>query len=160
MLALSRAAERPADDKIRPEANMFKPGDKVAVIHLHRVGKDRRREAIRVDTVEKVTAKQIQTNKTKFHAETMQIGRLAPEYQIAPLTPEYEKEIKARQEFAQQQAADRQAILQKRERLHRLFPEKYAPDVSVFTDGKVEIMFKLSYEQAENLVRLMKGQDL
>ena len=56
--------------------------------------------------------------------------------------------------------AEREAILQKRETLHRLFPEKYAPDVSVFTDGKVEIMFKLTYEQAENLARLMKGQDL
>jgi hypothetical protein len=29
-----------------------------------------------------------------------------------------------------------------------------------FTDGKVEIMFKLSYEQAKNLDRLMKGHDL
>ena len=38
---------------------MFKVGDRVAVIHLHRVGKERRREAIRVDTVEKVTPKQI-----------------------------------------------------------------------------------------------------
>jgi hypothetical protein len=35
----------------------------------------------------------------------------------------------------------RQSIVRKRERLHRLFPEKYAPDVNVFTDGKVEIMF-------------------
>jgi hypothetical protein len=32
--------------------------------------------------------------------------------------------------------------------------------VSFFTDGKVEIMFKLSYEQAENLDRLMKGRPL
>jgi hypothetical protein len=32
--------------------------------------------------------------------------------------------------------------------------------VSFFTDGKVEIMFKLSYEQAENLDRLRKGHDL
>jgi hypothetical protein len=55
------------------------------------------------------------------------------------------KEIKAREEFAQQQAADRQAILQKREILHRLFPEKYAPDVSVYTGSKVEIVFKLTY---------------
>jgi len=61
---------------------------------------------------------------------------------------------------AQAHEAEREAILQKRETLHRLFPEKYAPDVSVFTDGKVEIMFKLTYEQAENLARLMKGQDL
>lgn len=38
---------------------MFKIGDRVAVIHLHREGEDRRREAIRVDTIENVTAKQI-----------------------------------------------------------------------------------------------------
>jgi hypothetical protein len=72
---------------------MFKVGDRVAVIHLHRVGKDRRREAIRVDMVEKVTPKQIRTNKAKFNAESgFQIGRFAPEYQIVPLTPEREKE--------------------------------------------------------------------
>jgi hypothetical protein len=40
------------------------------------------------------------------------------------------------------------------------FAEKYSPDVSVFTDGKVEILFKLTYSQAENLARLMKGHDL
>lgn len=73
------------------EANMFKVGDRVAVIHLHRVGKERRREAIRIDTVEKVTAEQIQTNTAKFNAESgFQIGRFAPEYQIVPLTPEHE----------------------------------------------------------------------
>jgi hypothetical protein len=49
---------------------MFKVGDRVAVIHLHRVGKDRRRETIRVDTIEKVTPKQIQMNKAKFNAES------------------------------------------------------------------------------------------
>jgi len=140
---------------------MFKVGDRVAVIHLHRVGKERRREAIRVDTVEKVTPKQIVTNTAKFNAESgFQIGRLAPQYQVVPLTPEHEKEIRAREEFASQQEAERQAILQKRESLHRLFPEKYSPNVSVFTDGKVEIMFKLTYSQAENLARLMKGHDL
>lgn len=54
---------------------MFKIGDRVAVIHLHRVGKERRREAIRIDTIEKVTPKQIQTNKAKFNAESgFQIG--------------------------------------------------------------------------------------
>jgi hypothetical protein len=95
------------------------------LIHLHRVGKEKRREAIRVDTVKKVTPKQIQTNKAKFNAESgLQIGRLAPEYQIVPLAPEHEKEIRAREEIAQQQAADREAIIQKRESLHRLFPEK------------------------------------
>lgn len=140
---------------------MFKIGDKVAVIHLHRVGKEKRREAIRVDTVEKVTPKEIVTNKAKFNAESgFQIGRLAPQYQIVPLTPEHEQEIKAREEVTQQQSADRQAILQKRESLHRLFPDKYSPDVSVFTEGKVEIVFKLTYSQAENLARLMKGHNL
>lgn len=78
---------------------MFKVGDRVAVIHLHRVGRDRHREAIRIDTVEKVTPKQTVTNKEKFNAETgFQIGRLAPEYQIVPLTPEHEKEIEARED--------------------------------------------------------------
>ncbi len=140
---------------------MFKVGDRVAVIHLHRVGKDQRREAIRVDTVEKVTSKDVVTNHAKFNVETgFQVGRSAPEYQVVPLTPEHEQEIKTREEFAQQQEAERQAILEKRESLHRLFPEKYSPDVSVFADGKVEIMFKLSYSQAENLAHLMKGQDL
>lgn len=57
----------------------------------------------------------------------------------------------------QEQAADRQAILQKCESLLKLFPEEYAPDVSVFTDAKVEIMFKLTYEQAQNLARLIEG---
>ena len=140
---------------------MFKVGDKVAVIRVLRVGKEKRREVIRIDTVEKVTPKQIHTNKAKFSAESgFQIGRPAREYQIAPLTPEHEQELRTREQLVEQQAVDRKAILQKRETLHRLFPEKYAPDVSVFTDGKVEIMFKLSYQQAENLARLMNGHDL
>ena len=35
---------------------MFNVGDRVAVIYLHRVGKERRREAIRIDTIEKSVA--------------------------------------------------------------------------------------------------------
>ena|SRR5579859_2408320 len=140
---------------------MFKVGDKVAVIRVLRVGKEKRHEVIRIDTVEKVTSKDVVTDHGKFNAESgFQIGRSAREYQIAPLTPEHEQELRTREQLAEQQATDRQAIIQKRESLHRLFPEKYSPDVSVFTDGKVEIMFKLTYEQAENLARLMKGQDL
>jgi hypothetical protein len=136
---------QPAVIKSATEATMFKLGDRVAIIHLHRVGKEKRREAIRIDTVEKVTPKQIVTNKAKFNAESgFQIGRSAPEYQITPLTPEHETEIKAREKLAEQQAADREAIPQKRESLHRLFPEKFAPNVSAFADGKVEIMFKES----------------
>jgi hypothetical protein len=134
---------------------MFKVGHRAAVIHLHLVGKERRREAIRVDTVEKVTPKQIVTNKAKFNADSgFQIGRLAPEYQVVPLTAEHEKEISTREQLAELQNLEIEAILKKRESLHRLFPEKYSPDVSVFTDGKVEIMLKLSYSQAENLARL------
>ena len=64
---------------------MFNVGDRVAVIHLHRVGKERRREAILVDVIEKITPKHIQTNKAKFNAESgFQIGRFTPEYQIVP----------------------------------------------------------------------------
>jgi len=38
------------------------------------------------------------------------VAGLAPEYQIVPLTPEHEKEIKAREELAQQQEADRRNL--------------------------------------------------
>jgi len=70
-------------------------------------------------------AQQIVTNKAKFNAESgFQIGRLAPEYQVVPLTPEHEQEIRAREEFASQQEADRQAIIQKR-RAAPTFREKY-----------------------------------
>jgi hypothetical protein len=71
----SRGRDSIGSDKIRAEANMFKVGDRVAVIHVHRVGKERRREAICIDTVEKVTPKQIVTNKARFNAESgFQIG--------------------------------------------------------------------------------------
>jgi hypothetical protein len=64
--------------KSASEATMFKVDDRVAVIHLHRAGKERRREAIRVDTIEKVTPKQVVTNMAKFNAESgFQIGRRA-----------------------------------------------------------------------------------
>ena len=36
----------------------------------------------------------------------------------------------------------------------------YGLDVSAFIEGKVEIIFKLSYEQAENLARILKERDL
>jgi len=56
------------------------------------------------------------------------------------------------------QDAEREAILDERETLRRLFPPSYSPDVGVFSDGKVEIMFKLTYAQAENLARLLREQ--
>jgi len=56
----------------------------------------------------------------------------------------------------QEDTAEREAILDERETLKRLFPAQYSPDIGVFTDGKVEVMFKLSYSQAESLARLLK----
>jgi hypothetical protein len=56
------------------------------------------------------------------------------------------------------QDTEREAILDERETLRRLFPRNYSPDVGVFSDGKVEIMFKLTYGQAEKLARLLREQ--
>ena len=61
-----------------------------------------------------------------------------------------------RKKIKPEQDAERKAILDERERLRREFPAKYSPDVGVFSDGKVEIMFKLSYAQAEKLARLLR----
>jgi len=58
----------------------------------------------------------------------------------------------------QQEDSEREAILDERETLRRLFPAKYSPDVGVFSDGKVEIMFKLTYAEAEKLARLLREQ--
>ncbi len=59
-----------------------------------------------------------------------------------------------------EQDAEREAILEEREKLRRLFPPSYSPDVGVFNDGKVEIMFKLTYAQAEKLAQLLHEQKL
>ena len=58
----------------------------------------------------------------------------------------------------QQEDSEREAILDERETLRRLFPAKYSPDVGVFSDGKVEIMFKLTYAEAEKLAQLLREQ--
>jgi len=58
------------------------------------------------------------------------------------------------------QDREREAILDEREALKRLFPAAYSPDIGVFSDGKVEVMFKLTYGEAESLARLMKAQKL
>jgi hypothetical protein len=54
------------------------------------------------------------------------------------------------------QDAEREAILDERETLRRQFPASYSPEIGVFSDGKVEIMFKLTYDQAERLARLLR----
>jgi hypothetical protein len=75
-------------------SNIFKIGDRVAVIHLEDGGKKHRREVERIDTVEMVTPKYIITDHAQFSAETgVQMGS-APLYQIVSLAPEHEVELK------------------------------------------------------------------
>ena len=52
--------------------------------------------------------------------------------------------------------ADRQAVLEEREKLHSLFPPRYSADIGVWSGDKVEVMLKLTYSQAVNLARLLK----
>jgi hypothetical protein len=66
--------------------------------------------------------------------------------------------MKRAKKVQNQQDAEREAILDERENLRRLFPASYSPDVGVFSDGKVEVMFKLTYAQAEKLARLLHEQ--
>lgn len=70
---------------------------------------------------------------------------------------------KRTKEFAQEQQQerrDREAILDERENLRRLFPSDYSPDISVCRDGSVEVMFKLTIPQARNLAFLLKERQL
>jgi len=67
---------------------------------------------------------------------------------------------KAQKQIQQDQDAEREAILDERETLKRLFPASYAPDIGVFNDGKVEVMFKLTIAQAQSLARLLKEHRL
>jgi hypothetical protein len=64
--------------------------------------------------------------------------------------------MKKRKGVIDKQDAEREAILDERETLRRQFPASYSPDVGVFSDGKVEIMFKLTYAQAEKLALLLR----
>jgi len=64
------------------------------------------------------------------------------------------------QEVQMDDTAEREAILDERQTLKRLFPPQYSPDIGVFNDGKVEVMFKLSYAQAEGLAHLLKEHKL
>jgi hypothetical protein len=57
-------------------------------------------------------------------------------------------------------SAEREAILDERESLKRIFPAGYSPDIGVFNEDSVEVMFKLSRSQAENLARLLKEHKL
>jgi hypothetical protein len=70
------------------------------------------------------------------------------------------KRTKQVEQGLQQERRDREAILDERENLRRLFPADYSPDISVCKDGKVEVMFKLTIPQAQGLARLLKEHDL
>lgn len=70
------------------------------------------------------------------------------------------KKATKRKKVQLEDAAEREAILDERETLKRLFPAQYSPDIGVFNEEKVEVMFKLSYSQAESLARLLKEHKL
>jgi hypothetical protein len=65
-----------------------------------------------------------------------------------------------RKQLEDEQSAEREAILDERASLKRLFPPAYSPDIGVFNEDAVEVMFKLSRSQAENLARLLKEHKL
>ncbi len=67
---------------------------------------------------------------------------------------------KPRRQIEDEQSAEREAILDERESLKRLFPAPYSPDIGVFNEDTVEVMFKLTRSQAENLARLLKEHKL
>jgi hypothetical protein len=70
------------------------------------------------------------------------------------------RKTKTRNQVQPEQDSEREAILDERQTLKRLFPANYSPDIGVFNDGKVEVMFKLTYSQAESLARLLKEHKL
>ncbi len=70
------------------------------------------------------------------------------------------RETKTRKQVQPAADSEREAILDERETLKRLFRASYSPDIGVFNDGKVEVMFKLTYSQAESLARLLKENKL
>jgi hypothetical protein len=56
--------------------------------------------------------------------------------------------------------ADREAVLDERERLQRLFPPAYSADIGVWSGDKVEVMLRLTYSKAVNLARLLQENKL
>jgi hypothetical protein len=59
-----------------------------------------------------------------------------------------------------EQDSDREAVLDEREKLQRLFPPRYSADIGVWSGDSVEVMLKLTYSQAVNLARLLKENKL
>jgi hypothetical protein len=71
-----------------------------------------------------------------------------------------EKHSRGRKQAEGPEDTKRKAVLDERESLQQLFPARYAPDIGVFSDGKVEVMFKLTYSQAQTLAQLLKNHKL
>jgi len=56
--------------------------------------------------------------------------------------------------------ADREAVLEEREKLQSLFPPRYFADIGVWRGDNVEVMLKLTYSQAVSLASLLKENKL
>jgi len=56
--------------------------------------------------------------------------------------------------------ADREAVLDEREKSQRLFPSAYSADIGVWSGDKVEVMLRLTYSKAVNLARLLQENKL
>jgi hypothetical protein len=67
---------------------------------------------------------------------------------------------KAIKKLESEQDADREAVLDEREKLRRQFPSAYAADIGVLHGDKIEVMLRLTYSQAESLARLLKENKL
>lgn len=74
--------------------------------------------------------------------------------------PKTTGKTKLREQLEDEQSSEREAILDERQTLKRLFPAAYSPDIGVFNEDSVEVMFKLTRSQAENLARLLKEHKL
>ena len=61
---------------------------------------------------------------------------------------------------ALQEDSQREAILDERHDLQKLFPAPYNPQISIFTPERVEVILTLCRAQAENLARLLKQSEL
>jgi antibiotic biosynthesis monooxygenase (ABM) superfamily enzyme len=74
--------------------------------------------------------------------------------------PKTKLKARAVKKLETEQDADREAVLDEREKLRRQFPPAYSADIAVFPGDKVEVMLRLNFAQAESLARLLKENKL
>jgi hypothetical protein len=70
------------------------------------------------------------------------------------------QETKPSKKLRPEADAGREAVLDEREKLQRLFPSAYSADIGVWSGDKVEVMLRLTYSQAVNLARLLQENKL